>query len=185
MKKVLKWVAIVVVALFVIGGIGAILDPAEDETAGGAATTETTTAPPPPPTATAPATPVAQATARQKLEKALPDGAEVTGAADFVVVFAKTPEGGLNGPSTADLDRAAAGIFKAIHHEAGYSRPSRVVFRGGLVDSRTGKDSDALTGRYSMSAEDAQQVDWTVDDIEFRINWELFRDFAHPALRDS
>lgn len=33
MKKVLKWIGIIIVALFVIGGIGAILDPAEDEAA--------------------------------------------------------------------------------------------------------------------------------------------------------
>lgn len=55
-------------------------------------------------------------TARDKLEAAITDldALVLSTTPDQVTVDAKTPEGGFDGASTGDLNRAAGEIFKAI-----------------------------------------------------------------------
>ena len=105
-----------------------------------------------------------------------------------VEVTAKTPEGGLEGPSTADLDRLTGAIFAAIYGDAGWNKTGAVaVYKGGLVDSKTGQElPDANTGIYTISRADASKIDWADQDtIDFGIDWSLYRDFAHPALKQD
>ena len=56
-----------------------------------------------------------------------------------------------------------------------------------LVDTETGKDlPNANTGIYTMSRGEARRIDWSNDDaINYTIDWSLYRDFAHPALKQD
>jgi hypothetical protein len=103
-----------------------------------------------------------------------------------LTVTAKTPEGGFQGASTKDLDRQAGAIFAAIYGDAGWRKTGAVVvFKGGLVNSKTGEDlPDVNTGIYTIKRGEARQIDWSDDDaINYTIDWSLYRDFAHPALK--
>lgn len=102
-----------------------------------------------------------------------------------VAVTFRTPEGGLDGASTGDLNDQAAETFHAIYGKAGFSRKSVVVFQGGLVDSETGKNlPEVNTGIFSMSKAKAAQIDWADEDVwRYTIDWTLYRDFVHPALK--
>lgn len=128
--------------------------------------------------------------ARQRLDDALSElDARVSGETPgtSIAVTAQTPEGGLDGASTGDLNRQAARIFRAIHGTAGYRRASVVEFQGGLVDSRTGEDiPDARTGLYRLSREEAAAIIWSDEErVVFNIDWTLYREFAHPALKQD
>lgn len=127
----------------------------------------------------------ARMSSRDKLEAKLPDGAQVEVESAEVAVTAQTPEGGLDGASTGDLNREAAEIFHAIHGTAGYNRDSVVVFEGGLVDSKTGDElPDVNTGIYAMSRADAAAIDWSDEDKwRYTIDWTQYREFAHAALK--
>ena len=107
----------------------------------------------------------------------------VTFGSTEVQVTAKTPEGGLQGASCGDLDDGAQAIFQEVYDETGWKKGAVVVFKGGLVDSATGKDlPDANTGIFTMPPGPAKQIDWSNDDALANINWEIYRDFCHPAL---
>jgi hypothetical protein len=101
-------------------------------------------------------------------------------------VVIKTPEGGFEGASTKDLDGAAAAVFNTVYGKGGYpAKETVVVFRGGLVDTETGKDlPNVNTGIYTMTKTQADRIDWSDSDaVQFNINWANYRDFAHPALK--
>ncbi len=103
-----------------------------------------------------------------------------------ILVEATTPSGGFEGASTGDLNRAAGAIFTAIYRDTVYRRPVVILFRGGLVDTKTGADvPDVKTGQFRMSRRDASAVDWdAADEIAF-IEWGNFREFAHPAIKQD
>lgn len=107
---------------------------------------------------------------------------------DELTVYAATPEGGLQGASTGDLDEQAGAVFEAVYGDAKYKKTGTVVvFKGGLVDSKTGKNlKNVNTGIYTISKGDAREVDWADEDtVRFTIEWKLYRDFAHPALKQE
>lgn len=178
-----KWaggglVALVVVAVIAGGGSD---DPGSTSPPPVARETPPAPVPPPPP-------PPPPQSPRQKLEDALAslDAKIESASAREISIEAKTPEGGLEGASTGDLNRAASEIFKAIYGEAGYRRASVVVFKGGLVDTKTGADlPHAETGIYNMSRADAAAIQWSDDDRLLVIEWKNFRVFAHPALKQD
>jgi len=132
---------------------------------------------------------------RERLRSAL-DDAEPAGFGEVSVraiefgraltIYLRTPEGGFDGPSWDDLDDSAAAAFKAVYAEARYpaTRETVIVFQGGLVDTRTGKElPDANTGIYTMKGAAARRIDWSDDDVvSYNIDWSNYRDFAHPAL---
>ena len=99
-----------------------------------------------------------------------------------------TPEGGAEGASTKDIDYAAGQVFSAVYGKAGYSTPEVVVvFSGGLVSTATGeKLDDVNTGIYTLKRGQANRIDWSDGDtIKYVIDWSLYRDFAHPALKQE
>lgn len=194
MRSVLKWVLIIFVGLFVIGSIIDLVGGGDDDkddkgkasqsTSEGSRSDSSESS-----DNAAPATPAAPApTARQRLNDALDDvHAHVENInPGFVLIETKTPGGGFQGPSTGDELRIASSIFKIVYGDVGLHRKTDILFRGGLVNSKTGQDlPDAKTGSFEMTKSDAEQIDWSDDDVLFSINWALFRTFAHPALKDD
>lgn len=107
---------------------------------------------------------------------------------DDVTVYAKTPEGGVQGASTGDLNRQAGEMFQAIYGPGEWKKTgATIVFKGGLVDSSTGKDlPNVNTGIFSMTKGQAKKINWADDDtIDYTIDWTNYRDFAHPALKQD
>jgi hypothetical protein len=52
------------------------------------------------------------------------------------------------------------------------------------VDSSTGQElPDANTGIYTMPAAKAQQIEWADENVLLNINWSLYRDYCHQALK--
>lgn len=103
-------------------------------------------------------------------------------------VYAKTPDGGAQGPSTGDLNRQAGDIFQAIYGPGAYKKTGAIlVFKGGLVDTETGKSlNNANTGIFSISRRQARAIDWSDDDaVKYLIDWTNYRDFASPALKQD
>lgn len=99
-------------------------------------------------------------------------------------VTAKTPEGGSEGPSCGDLDDGAQAVFTTIYYEGGWNGGAVLVYKGGLVDRSTGKElPEANTGMYTMPAGQAEQIDWTDEDALSNIDWSIYRDFCHQALK--
>jgi hypothetical protein len=91
-----------------------------------------------------------------------------------------TPEGGFEGASDQDLAGEAGAAFKAIHH-TGWTRAITVTFKGGMVDSTTGKDlPDAKTGLFRLHSSDARRIDWQNAD---QVDWTNYALFLHPALK--
>jgi len=103
-----------------------------------------------------------------------------------LVIAARTPTGGLEGPSTGDLNDKAGEIFEAIYRAAGYGRNSVIVFKGGLYDSSTGADEpNARTGVYRMSSQQANAIKWQNEDRLLLIEWKNYREYGHPALKQD
>lgn len=127
-------------------------------------------------------------TAEGRLRAALKgDKAKLEITSDEIAVTFPTPEGGLDGASTGDLNDQAAETFRAIYGIAGFARKSVIVFKGGLVNSETGEDlPDVNTGIFSMSKAKAKRIDWSDEDVwRYTIDWTLYRDFVHPALKQD
>ena len=133
---------------------------------------------------------------QDKLREALGDKVEAEGfAGDLEVkdvtfaggeaqVIVITPEGGLEGPSCADLDDGARAVFEKVYNEGGWPGRSVLGYQGGLVDSSTGEElPDVHTGIFTMPANKARAIDWTDEDVLLNIDWSLYRDFCHPALK--
>lgn len=137
-------------------------------------------------------------TANQRLRDAL-DNAKPVGAGEVDVqhidygrpltITLKTPSGGFQGTSTGDLNHSAAAAFKAVYGDADYPAKTEtvVVFKGGLVSKATGKDlPNVNTGIYTLKSSQARQIDWSDDDaVNFNIDWSLYRDFVHPAIKED
>lgn len=102
-------------------------------------------------------------------------------------VIAETPLGGFQGPSTTDLNYMSRAIFETIY---GPSAPAHefatvIEFTGGLVDQRTGQESDAVTARYMIEQTEAQEIAWADKTTLDFINWSFYRTFTHPAIKDD
>jgi hypothetical protein len=102
-----------------------------------------------------------------------------------VLVYLKTPEGGLQGASCGDLDDGARAVFKKIYGDAGWPKGAALVYQGGLVSTKTGEElPDVNTGIFTMHASDANQISWSNDDaLNYNIDWSNYRDFCHPAMK--
>lgn len=101
-----------------------------------------------------------------------------------VQVTVQTPAGGLEGASCADLDSGAEAVFKTIYGPGAWRGGAAIVYQGGLVDSATGEElPEANTGIFTMPASQAGRIDWSNEDSLLNINWALYRDFCHRALK--
>jgi hypothetical protein len=99
-------------------------------------------------------------------------------------VILSTPEGGFEGPSTDDTDALASAAFAKAYEDSDWRGAAYVEFRGGLVDSATGRSlPNAKTVSYRIERRAAQQIDWSDDDALFSIDWGIYRAFCHPALK--
>lgn len=142
------------------------------------------------------ASPTAPPNPEQQVQDALGDEVQAGGYAgdleiqnvDFdgteAQVFVKTPEGGLEGASCADMDEGARAVFEAIYNDGGWKGGAAVVYKGGLVDTATGKElPDANAGIFTMHAGQAKKIDWSDEDALANIDWSFYRDFCHPAFQ--
>ncbi len=189
--KALLIVGAVFVLLIVVG----VLVPAEENDE---ATPATTTAEEQP-TTTAPAASAPAATAptpKARVEEAVGDEVDAGGYAGTLEVqdvsfdgteaqvTVTTPEGGFDGAKCGDLDDGAQAVFETIYDDAGWKGGAVTVFKGGLVDTSTGQAlPDVNTGIYTMPAAQARQIDWSNEDTLLNINWSLYRDYCHQALK--
>lgn len=114
-----------------------------------------------------------------------PKAREVRKAGSNLLITLVTPEGGFEGPSTRDMNEQAAAVFQAVYRDTDYSGPITVTFRGGLMDSRTGRSlPNAATGRYAVSQGEARQIPWGSNNkVRYAIDWSLYRVFVHPAIK--
>ena len=117
-----------------------------------------------------------------KVQKVVRGGSVGSGGLD---IYVTTPEGGLSGASWDDLDKESGAIFQAVYGEAHYRNVVGIIYRGGLVNSETGKElPDVNTGIYRMTGSQAKDIDWSDDDaVKYNIKWDNYREFAHPALK--
>jgi hypothetical protein len=152
--------------------------------------------PPPPPSAEEPPPPPPAATPKDRVRDEIGDTVDASGYAgdlevsnvsfegDEAYVTLTTPEGGLQGASCEDLDDGAEAVFAKLYDDAGWKRGAVVIYKGGLVDSSTGEDlPNVNTGIYTMPARQAKRIDWSDDDVILVIDWSIYRDFCHPALK--
>jgi hypothetical protein len=128
--------------------------------------------------------------AEDKLRKSLEDN-DVKARIETITpqeisIKATTPDGGFEGPSVDDLNRAAGEIFHSVYGDAGFTRETFIGFSGGLVSKATGKpDNEALTGTFRMTKAEAEQVAWDEQAQVSAIDWDVYRGFAHPALKQD
>lgn len=95
-----------------------------------------------------------------------------------------TPEGGFEGASTDDTDAFASAAFAKVYEDGGWQGLARVAFRGGLIDSATGRElPNAPTASYSVDGKAARQIDWADEETLYSIDWSLYRELCHPALK--
>lgn len=95
-----------------------------------------------------------------------------------------TPEGGFEGPSTDDVDGLASAALARIYEDADWHGAAFVEFRGGLVDSATGRElPNAPTASYRVERRRAEQIDWSDEEVLFVIDWSIYRGLCHPALK--
>jgi hypothetical protein len=107
---------------------------------------------------------------------------EVNG--QLAVVTLSTPEGGFEGPSTDDTDGLASAALAKVYEDGGWSGATFVEFRGGLVDSATGRElPNAPTANYRVERSAARQIDWSDEEVLFIIDWGIYRGLCHPALK--
>lgn len=100
------------------------------------------------------------------------------------IITLSTPEGGFEGPSTDDTDALASAALAEVYDDGGWQGSTRVAFRGGLVDSATGREMpNAPTASYSIDRKAARQIDWSDAEALNAIDWSIYREFCHPALR--
>lgn len=104
---------------------------------------------------------------------------------DRLKIIVATPEGGFEGASTDDMNRMVAAILRTVYTDASFDGETEIRFTGGLVNSKTGADlPDILTGRYVIRAGEAKQIDWNDEDtVDYVIDWNLFRAYAHEAIK--
>jgi len=102
----------------------------------------------------------------------------------LVSITLSTPEGGFGGPSSDDTDALASAAFAKVYEDADWRGSTYVEFRGGLIDTATGRDvPSALTASYRMRPGPARQIDWSDEEALFRIDWGIYRLVCHPAIK--
>jgi len=95
-----------------------------------------------------------------------------------------TPEGGFEGPSTNDTDGLTSSALAKIYEDADWHGAAYVEFRGGLVNSATGRSvPNAQTVIYRVERSVAKRIDWSNDEALFNIDWGIYRGFCHPAVK--
>lgn len=105
-----------------------------------------------------------------------------------VMVDLETPEGGLEGASTYDLNNMTAAVYRRIFTETDLQQPVLITYRGGLINSKTGADlPDAATAVYVIRKPEIRQIDWDDEDTVMYggIDWSLYRTMLHPAIKDD
>ena len=94
------------------------------------------------------------------------------------------PGGGFQGTSCEDLDNGAEAVFETIYNDAEWQRDATVLYEGGIVNEATGKElPGANTGLYKMSAEQAEQIDWSDQDALSEVDWSTYRKYCHQAFQ--
>jgi hypothetical protein len=102
----------------------------------------------------------------------------------LVVVTLSTPKGGFEGPSTDDTDGLASAALAKVYEDADWHGAALVEFRGGLVDSATGRKlPNAPTASYRIERGRAKQIDWSDEEVLFVVDWSIYRGLCHPALK--
>jgi hypothetical protein len=88
------------------------------------------------------------------------------------------PAGGsFQGSSCADLDDGAQAVFETIYNDAAWEGDATVVYLGGLVNEATGEElPGAKNARYKMTAEQAEQIDWSDEEALSDVNWSTYRE---------
>ena len=199
MRKPFKIAAGIVGLLFAIGVIGAMMGGGDQSAKATPAHNAPTFIPMPKPVAKKP-TP-RPSTPQERVREAIGSEVEAGGYAGTLevipvlgknvhfekgeaIVLVKTPEGGLQGASCGDLNDGARAVFNTIY-DAGWRGGAALAFQGGLVSTQTGEDlSDVNTGIFTMPARAARQINWSNEDaVNYNIDWSIYRDFCHPALK--
>ena len=94
------------------------------------------------------------------------------------------PGGGFQGTSCEDLDNGAQAVFETIYNDAGWQGDATVVYQGGIVNEATGKElPGANTGLFKITAEQAQEIDWSNEDALSDVDWSTYRKFCHQAFQ--
>jgi hypothetical protein len=102
----------------------------------------------------------------------------------LVDVDLTTPEGGFEGPSTDDTDALASAALAKVYEEGEWRGASFVEFRGGLVNSATGRPlPDAPTVSYRVEKNAARQIDWSDEEALYNIDWSIYRALCYPAIK--
>jgi hypothetical protein len=102
----------------------------------------------------------------------------------LVDITLSTPEGGFEGPSTDDTDGLASAALAKVYEDGDWRGAAYVEFRGGLVDSATGRPlPNAPTVSYRVERNAARQIDWSNEEALFAIDWGIYRGFCHPAIK--
>ena len=105
-------------------------------------------------------------------------------AGPVVNVNLKTPSGGFEGTSTDDTDALASAALAKVFGDAGWRGIARIDFRGGLVDAATGQElPNAPTASYRVGPQAAKQINWSDEDALYNIDWGIYRELCHPALK--
>jgi hypothetical protein len=100
------------------------------------------------------------------------------------IITLSTPEGGFEGPSTDDTNALTSAALAEVYEDAGWTGSARVTFRGGLVDSATGREMPNIqTASYSVDRKATRQIDWSDAEALYAIDWSIYRDLCHPALK--
>lgn len=99
-------------------------------------------------------------------------------------VTVNPPGGGFQGTSCEDLDNGAQAVFETIYNDAGWQGDATVVYQGGIVNEATGKElPGANTGLFKITAEEAEQIDWSDEDALSDVDWSTYRKFCHQAFQ--
>jgi hypothetical protein len=101
-----------------------------------------------------------------------------------VDIALSTPEGGFEGPSTGDTDGLASAALAKVYGGGDWRGAAYVEFRGGLVNSATGRPlPNAPTVSYRVERNAAKQINWSDEEALYNIDWSIYRGFCHPAIK--
>lgn len=201
-RKMPRWLVITLCAFGALIVVAAILgEEEEDPTPPKETAAKTAAAPERPPADSQSAKtndraeePVSTVDPAQEMTDAL-DGVEAPGGDPGVkdvtvigrnaLVELETPSGGFEGPSTDDMNYQVGAVFRRIYKDTDHKGSVTIQFSGGLVNTKTGAESpDSVTGTYVIRADEARQIDWDDEDVvDYIIDWDLYRTFVHPAIK--
>ena len=69
-----------------------------------------------------------------------------------------------------------------MYNDAGWEGSATVVYVGGIVNEATGEEEPgANTALFRITAEQAEQIDWTDQDALDNIDWSTYRKSCHQA----